>query len=121
MNLSAYVGMPYQDRGCWELLRRVYAEQLSIELPSYADEYLNAADQHDLARLIREKRTQWLRVDAEQPGDGVLLNILGEPTHIGIVAEPGSMLHVVRNCTSVIESYRSPKWARRIEGFYRWN
>ena len=57
-----YVGIPYADKGretgngdaldCWGLLVKVYREQLGIELPSYSDRYVTAADREALNVLI---------------------------------------------------------------------
>lgn len=116
-----YIGLPYQPRGCWELVRLFYREEFGIELPGYADEYakLSRAEQREIATLIRAERSEWQQVVDERRGDAVLLRITGEPSHIGVVVEPGKMLHVFRGNTSCIESYRSPKWARRVDSFWR--
>lgn len=121
MNLSVYVGRPYETRGCWELLRLVYSEQLGITLPSYAERGLDEDDRHALAALICAERVVWQAVPAgaEQGGDAVLMRIAGEPMHIGVVVEPGRFLHVRRGHTACIESYRTPQWRQRVEGFYR--
>ena len=123
MDLSAYVGLPYQDRGCWELLRRVYREQLGIDVPDYAEAYgrLEARQRAQLAALIAAERRPWLAVQEgqERAGDAVLMRITGHPSHIGVVAEPGRFLHVFQGATACIESYRSPRWRPRLEGFYR--
>lgn len=123
MNLSAYVGLPYAERGCWELLRLVYAEQLGITLPAYAEEYAAIPDEEraELGRLITESRSDWYAIAPgdERAGDAVLFRMLGEPVHIGVIAEPGLFLHVYQGHTSCIESYRGPKWRPRLEGVYR--
>ncbi len=124
MNLNAYVGQPYQDRGCWELVRLVYREQLGIGLPGYEDEYAQISDEDraELGRLIHENRTDWYAIAPgdEQAGDVILFRVLGEPVHIGVIAEPGMFLHVYARHTACTESYRNPKWRPRVEGIYRY-
>lgn len=120
MNFAQYVGVEYELRGCWELLRRVYAEQMRIELPSYAE---NAPDmdRSRLAALIESERTAWLAIPCgvERPGDAVLFRVMGHDSHIGIVIGDGRMLHARPGANACIESYRGPQWGRRVQGFYR--
>jgi cell wall-associated NlpC family hydrolase len=120
VNFAHYVGTEYELRGCWELLRRVYLEQMAIELPSYAE---NAPDmdRSRLAALISAERTAWQAIPAgaEQPGDAALFRVMGHDSHIGVVVGAGRMLHARPGTNAVIESYRGPQWARRLQGFYR--
>lgn len=123
MRFDQYVGEPYTPRGCWELLRRVYAEQLGIVLPTYDAELPPRAERPEFARLILAESVAWQTVEpgAERVGDGVLFEICGQPSHVGIVTTPkrGRFLHAAPGSQSCIECYRSPKWARRLVGFYR--
>lgn len=116
-----YIGLPYQTRGCWELVRLFYLEEMGIELPSYADEYakLTHDEQQEIAVLIRAERSDWQEVTDPHCGDVILLRIFGEPSHIGVVLGEGKMLHVFRDSTSCIESYLGPKWAPRVDSFWR--
>ena len=120
MNFAQYVGVEYELRGCWELLRRVYLEQLRIELPTYAEKAPDM-DRAKLGELIRAERTAWLAIPAgeERATDAVLFRVMGHDSHIGIVIGAGRMLHAKPGTNACVESYRGPKWAQRIEGFYR--
>jgi cell wall-associated NlpC family hydrolase len=120
MNFTPYVGLPWQDRGCWELLRKFYVEQLGIALPSYVAEY-TPEDPHQAAELILAEARAWHQVQpgSERPGDAALFTVAGEPTHVGVVVEPGRFLHIRIGQTSVVERYDGPLWGRRLRGFYR--
>jgi cell wall-associated NlpC family hydrolase len=120
VNFAQYVGAEYELRGCWELLRRVYAEQLGVELPSYA-ERAEDMDRAKLSALIESERTAWLAIPAgaEQAGDAALFRVMGHDSHIGVVVGAGWMLHARPGTNAVIESYRGPQWARRLQHFYR--
>lgn len=120
MNWSQYVGVQYEMRGCWELLRRVYLEQLGIELPTYAEQAPDM-DRARLGALIATERTAWQAIPPgeEHATDAVLFRVMGESSHIGIVIGAGRFLHAKPGTNACIESYRGPLWARRIEGFYR--
>lgn len=128
MILDRYVGIPFVDQGrtfagvdCWGLVRLVYLEQLGIDLPSYDDAYrpLDERERAELALLVEGSRPGWRRVETPAPFDLVLVRIAGVPCHVGLALPGGMMLHCSRGADSRIESYRSPKWAPRIEGFYR--
>lgn len=117
-----WTGRPWQPpHGCWRLLCAFYATEFGIVLPTY-DDQVQDDNGAGLAALIAGHLTAWCEVPrgAELYGDGVLLNIAGAPAHIGVVVGQGRMLHVLMDGhDSCVESYRTPKWARRVEGFYR--
>jgi cell wall-associated NlpC family hydrolase len=127
--LSGYVGIPYADRGrdertgldCWGLLRLFYAEQFGIELPSHADRYDSSETREQTAALVRfETERAWHPFVAPRYGDAVAITVLGRPFHVGIVLDGARFLHTLNPAQgAVIDSLRSPQWARRIEGYYR--
>lgn len=120
IDFARYVGLPWQPRGCWELLRLVYLEQLGITLPTYADDYA-CRDHHQVGQLIMAESRAWQPVAAgsERAGDAVLFQVAGEPSHVGVVATRQRFLHMLKGQAAVIESYRGLAWARRLVGFYR--
>lgn len=129
MSFDHFVGVPYLDRGrsaagcdCWGLLHLVYRELLGIELPSYCDRYVSAADRKAMARLIGGELGDWVEVPEgqEQTFDGVLMREGRYPRHIGIVTVPGMLLHVQSGVTSRIERYRWGSLKNRVVGFYRY-
>lgn len=118
IDAGRYVGAPWQARGCWELLRRVYAEQLGITLPTYADDYGDGT-LDTVVQLIMAETQSWSPVAGgrEREGDGALFK--GRPRHIGVVLGGGLFLHMMEGQSAVIESYRTPLWRRQLLGFYR--
>lgn len=124
---DALVGIPWVDKGrapsgvdCWGLV--VLANRArGLELPSYSDRYVTAADRRAIARLIAGELDDWVEIEAgrETVWDCVLLRDGPLPRHIGLVVAPGRMLHVEEHRTSVIESYRSGTIRHRIVGFFR--
>lgn len=125
-----YVGIPYKSGGrardgcdCWGLVALVLGERFGVCVADYdgplfegrhtAEAVAEAAESF-AARFIEVGRN-----GGEQPGDGVLLRMLGVPLHIGVVVAPGLMLHVEDKCDSVIENYRSLHWRSRVLNFYR--
>jgi cell wall-associated NlpC family hydrolase len=130
MNLSRYVGIPWKDKGrtldgadCYGLVVCVYKEVLSIDLPALSRMYSTASDRKTISALIRHKKIDWTPVASNlvQPLDLVLMREGGLPTHIGMVARPGTVLHMRPRQDSVIESYESGLLAPRVVGFYRYS
>jgi cell wall-associated NlpC family hydrolase len=128
MTFDRFVGIPYADKGrgpaydCWGLLAAVMRELRGIELPSYSDQYVTADDRKALAALIADELDPWDEIAAgqEQAFDAVLMREGRFPRHIGIVTEPGRLLHVSAGETSMIERYREGPLKHRVVGFYRY-
>lgn len=147
MNLPAfvrrYVGVPWLDYGrdlsgsdCWGMVRIVYAEQLSIELPAYSTGYSGTRkeDAPRIAQLMTAGKDDWVEVARRpptlmrelcpigqaRPFDVLLIRQWGVPCHVGLVVAPGAMLHIEEGVDSCVEEYDAPRWLPRIEGIYRW-
>jgi cell wall-associated NlpC family hydrolase len=128
LDVAGYIGLPFREKGrdrqgldCWGLLRMIYRERLAVDLPCYTEEYLSTRERDEIARLCGQEKTRWDEVPRgqERPGDAVLLNILGRPVHVGVVVEPGRFIHVMDGLETCLETYASPKWERRVAGFFR--
>jgi len=126
-----YVGIPFLDNGrslagcdCWGLVRLVLREQFGLDLPSYVGGYASANEREEASALIagRIPADGWWRVPDQQarPGDGVVLRIMNQPWHVGLMVTPSDFLHVFEGqAVSAIERVDSPRWKRRVVGFYR--
>lgn len=124
-----FIGIPFRLRGrdrsgcdCWGLVRLAFAAR-GIELPSYADGYVDLGERDEIAALIAgEARQSWRRLvapDEAREWDVAVFRDGPLALHIGIVVEMGRMLHVVRDRESIIESYRDGRWLHRLTGIYR--
>ena len=128
--VEGYVGIPFKSRGrdvggvdCWGLVWMVFRRELSIELPSYAADYLDACDRREIAALIAHEKPGWIQVPAgeERVGDLIHLRMVGEPCHVGIVVEPGQQfLHAREGTDSCREHYDYGVWKFAVLGFFRW-
>ena len=66
MDFSAFVGLPWKDRGrgeggydCWGLFIAAFAAGTGIALPSHSDEYSTAADRAETAQVYAGEIGDW--------------------------------------------------------------
>lgn len=122
---TAFIGLPYEDLGrspdgvdCWGLARLVYAS-VGIDLPSYAGGYASTQERAEIAGLIEGAKPQWIKVDDPRAFDLVTFRRGRLESHVGVVVEPGRMLHVTSAAPSCIERYSDDYWRARLTGFWR--
>lgn len=125
-----YVGLPWADLGrdhegvdCWGLIRLAYAEQLGIGLPSYTTAYTSVEEHGELSAHIHgvTRNGIWTAIDTTSalPFDVLVFRRGRLDTHVGLVVEPGLMLHVASREQSKIETYSQGRWHHRLSGLYR--
>lgn len=132
-DLARWIGLPYADKGrgpdaydCWGLVRVVFLEERRLALPDYRDAYEAAKDHDSVAAAVRGGLADgWRAVDRPRAFDLVILNIAARPWHCGVMVAADRFLHVMppapggAQAFSCIERIDSPRWQRRVEGFYR--
>ncbi|MFH1158913.1 MAG: NlpC/P60 family protein [Pseudomonadota bacterium] len=124
-----YIGLPFKEHGrdregvdCWGLVRLVMAEQFGIALPSYATEYDSTEKPDQLAHVVDKEKKRWTEIAPGQEisGDVVVMRMLGQPIHVGMVIGDGRMLHILKGIDATHESYMSSVWKDRVTGFFRY-
>jgi len=123
-----YVGLPWQFAGrsragvdCWGLFWLVYRDVLGIEIASYAQETIDAPEREQIAALLESDRNRspWRPVDTEQPFDMAVFRRAGIESHVGLVIEPGRMLHILHGGESCIERFDQGRWRPKLIGLHR--
>lgn len=115
-----FIGAAYEPpHGCFRLVQEVFAGAYGIDVADYAAGVGQSRNAR-MARFQQELATNCMRIDNPQEGDLIVIGAGGKPWHIGIVVAPGEMLHSYEGGGAVIESYRSPRWSSRINGFWRY-
>lgn len=130
--VERYIGIPYVESGrdpaadggldCWGLLVLIWREQYGVDLPIYdGPHWAKGADRAAIAAAIRAEQERYLDVapGTEREGDGILLRLLGQPLHVGLVVAPGWMIHTHETAAVCVERYDGMAWARRVLGFRR--
>lgn len=122
-----YIGIPFKSGGrdksgldCYGLVRLVYAEQFDTILPDLRDLYQNALDTSETAPLY-QKYAPLLRGDKSncpKAGNVAVIMERGLPTHLGIYAGGGYILHVTRHFGTILQRVTNPNLKGRVEGYY---
>lgn len=131
LNITPYMNIPFVERGrdhdgvdCYGLHYLIAMEQLGQDVPSYSEGYATTKDKDEIAAIInRERLTAWQSVKPEdvQEGDLVILRIIGRPWHCGTMLSKTKFLHIEEGANVCREDITSTRWARRVEGFFRWS
>lgn len=100
---SRYVGLPFRDGGrgpdaydCWGLVLAVYAERLSVDLPSYGE--ISARDLVRVARAMGAAQDDgWDTVTDPRAFDVVLMRSGrgggSRTVHVGVMVDAHRMMH----------------------------
>lgn len=126
LNFNDYINLPYKPNGrardgidCYGLVRLVQKEQFGIDLPSFETDY-SIDDNARLEELINQYKEGWVKVESPEAGDVVLFKVLGYEQHIGIAVSREAFLHVREGMDSVIEPFTTPRWNKRIVGYFKY-
>lgn len=121
-----YRGIPYerngcsrQGCGCWGLVALIYREQLGVELPAYTC-LANTSDHIAYETAIGLKPSLWFEVSSPREFDVVLFRV-GRLFHSGVLFSPrdGRFLHVCKDVSVTVESYKDLMWRHRLAGIWR--
>lgn len=125
-----YIGLPWQFAGrsrdgvdCWGLLWLVYRDVLGIAVASYAQETMDAPEREQIATLLHHDRkiSPWsdIQPGSELPFDMAVFRRAGIDSHVGIVVEPGRMLHIAHDTESRVERFDQGRWKTRLVAIHR--
>ena len=123
-----YIRVPFLDLGrtsqgadCWGLIKLIYQEQLSIELPSLL-EYEDTMDRVTISDIVGREKNKWEAVSqgAEEEFDVGIFKTQNHPMHVGLVIKRGTMIHCEKGSgTSIINYHDNIRWNNRLVGFFR--
>lgn len=110
------MGSPYRGNfGCFTVVREAL-ETLGHAIPDYTE---GLSEEHRLAELQARLTEHAREVFDPQRGDVVLLRVMGEPGHIGIMINAHEMLHCMEGIETCIERLDSARWRGRVIGYWR--
>lgn len=124
MDFNRYVGLPFKDGGrgfdgvdCYGLVCIFYANELGIELRSFAEAYESASQQETTARLVSSGLSSWTET-APTPGAVSLIRRGRALSHVGIVAPNRRMLHIEKRDGLSVMAPITDSLSKRIEGYF---
>jgi hypothetical protein len=119
--VKQYIGLPFEVCNCWQLICRVYRDQLAIRLPFLDDQYADPFDREAISKLYETVLAQvWLRTDTPELLTAAVFRMQGQLWHVGLVITKDTMLHTHPKIDSSLERFNNKIWAHRIEGFYKY-
>jgi cell wall-associated NlpC family hydrolase len=123
-----YIGIPFASNGrttegcdCYGLVRLALRNEYGVELPELSDDYTDALNIAQTARLFAERLPVLAaeKITGPQERAVVVITEHGRPCHIGLVAGGGYLLHTTVKTGSVCQRSTHPDLQGRIEGYYR--
>lgn len=124
--VKPYVGLPYESKGigpgfdCWTIYKHIFKHERGIVIPDNDNDYINANDIESVHKYFENSKDDWIALIKPETYCLIMMNIAGEPVHVGMCLDNEYMIHTLEGHNSAIERYTSKKWNRRIEGFYKW-
>jgi hypothetical protein len=112
----------YRDSLCvYGLARLVLLNEYGIRLPELSDNYADACNAAETARLFTECLPALTAEKIPEPEERavVIMSERGRPVHMGLVAGSGFILHTGEKTGSVCQRASHPGLRGRIEGYYR--
>ncbi|MBN7785130.1 C40 family peptidase [Ponticoccus gilvus] len=124
-----FTGLPHLEGGrsrsgcdCLGLARVIYAEMLGIALPDYQGGVCPEEHAEIDARIVGEAVSPYWRQIArghERAFDLVVFRRGAWLRHIGVVVEPGLMIHAAPPGDSALCRYDRGAWSGRFAGLHR--
>lgn len=127
---SKYTIAPFRDHGrdlsgldCWGLVRLVYAQELNITLPNFAE--ISPSDLRKVARMIDGAKDgeEWLSVIPPnlKPFDVVVMSQYGgiRNAHVGLITNAGKVMHIERGSNVLVLPLDHYSIRERIRCFRR--
>lgn len=115
-DLFKYIGRPYKQYNCFDLVKEFYKDQFDLDLKNYFDGP-EVPGRHEVQSLIVSNKGDFIQIGVPEFGDIVIMFIRGIPCHMGVCIGGGKFLHAHEKADSCIDSLK--RWSNMVEGFYR--
>lgn len=116
-------GRDWKGADCWGLVLLCLKHAMGVEASSHDGLYYAPGQSPESAQQgiqdALSHEPEFAEVQQPRRGDFVLMSLLNHPVHIGFMLGPSSMLHTQMGVGPAVADLASPKWARRVRGYYR--
>ena len=116
--LDIWVGAPYREFDCYDLLRHAADDLFDIEYPELGFDYY--ADPTGAIELELRSNWRWNKLMEPEIGCIVLLSTGGIARHVGLWLGNGEILHTTRKMGSVIQDIQTIERYYDVEGYFTW-
>jgi len=126
---NKYIGIPFEHHGrsaggidCAGLAIMVYKAELGITIPDCPfryDKYMFTKARRELSEYMTNGMNCFIEVKTPREFDVIKFGFGGIPYHVGVYAGKGRFIHSREGAHVSIEQLASPKWSKRIVGYYR--
>ena len=110
-----YIGIPYEEYDCYEIIQKYYKEVLDKELDNL---YSSRPSTEETEDFFLEQRSRFIEVDTPKFGDIIVFKVFGLACHIGMYVDNKVFFHSRRTTNSCLEKLSI--WKNRVVGYYRW-
>ena len=110
-----YIGIPYEEQDCYEIIQTYYREVLNLELD---DLYSSRPSTEKTEQFYLEQRTRFKEIDTPEFGDIIVFKVFGLACHIGMYVDKVHFFHSRKTTNSCLEKLSI--WKNRVVGYYRW-
>lgn len=124
MNLSNYIGIPFEQLDCYALTRLFYRQEFGIELEDFGLTCEKESEKGFFSKVAinyKEYCAKWIEVDKPCLGDVIALKWnLAMPnfvTHFAIAVSSERMIHTSYKTGSILDNIS--RYTRVIGGVYR--
>ena len=122
--MKKYVGIPYKHNGrppdkeldCWGFIVYYFKNEYGVTLPNYRyiDPTEKSVASFEIVNTDLFKITENVNIKDVKKDDILLFNCAGQPMHVGLAIDNNMMIHCDRKVGSIIESFRSRLWEKRL-------
>jgi len=109
--VNKYLSIDYEKLDCWNLVRKVYADEFGIEVGGIGKQRTHM------------RKGEWIDIFDDglgfEVGDVLLFKSTPLNRHVGLIISTNLMLHTIRGANSCVERWESSKWRSRMVGIYR--
>lgn len=110
-----YIGIPYEEYDCYEIIQKYYKEVLGKELD---DLYSSRPSTEETEVFYLDQKTRFIEVDLPKLGDIIVFKVFGLACHIGMYVDNKVFFHSRKSTNSCLEKLSI--WKNRVVGYYRW-